>query len=125
MADCGAGIGRVSKHLLLPRFDCVHLVEQSPRLINGSAAYIGEAASRTVLVPLSLQAFAPEPGQFDVIWIQWVIGHLTDQDFVAFFRRCALGLRPGGVIVLKDNTASGYDTLLLLPLLSSVDYCRT
>lgn len=28
VADCGAGIGRVTKHLLLPRFKHVDLVEQ-------------------------------------------------------------------------------------------------
>lgn len=35
--------------------------------------------------------------------IQWCIGHLTDDDLVALFRRCQTGLRPGGTIVLKEN----------------------
>jgi 2-polyprenyl-3-methyl-5-hydroxy-6-metoxy-1,4-benzoquinol methylase len=43
-------------------------------------------------------------GAYDVIWIQWVVGHLTDDDFVDFFLRCRKGLKPGGVIVLKENT---------------------
>jgi hypothetical protein len=33
-----------------------------------------------------------------------VIGYLTDEDLVAFLKRCAVGLRRGGVIVIKDNT---------------------
>ena len=43
-----------------------------------------------------------------MIWIQWVIGHLHDHDFISFFKRCSKGLRPGGVIILKDNCASGW-----------------
>jgi hypothetical protein len=31
---------------------------------------------------------------------------LTDEDLVEFFKRCAVGLRRGGVIVLKDNTCT-------------------
>jgi len=32
-----------------------------------------------------------------------VIGHLPDDDFVAFLERCKVGLRPGGIIVVKEN----------------------
>lgn len=57
-----------------------------------------------LLLLLLLQDFAPEEGTYDLIWAQWVIGHLHDADFVRFLRRCAAGLRkPHGVIVLKDN----------------------
>lgn len=130
-ADCGAGIGRVTKNVLLPRFERVDLVEQSPRLLaaaprymlstnNNNSGTVNIAANtvvdnprdeelatllreRITLINLGLQDFAPEPGTYDVIWIQWVIGHLHDLDCINFFRRCSRGLRPGGVIVLKDN----------------------
>lgn len=49
------------------------------------------------------QEFAPAENTYDLIWIQWVIGHLNDIDFVQFFQRCIRGLKPNGVIVLKDN----------------------
>lgn len=103
-ADCGAGIGRVSKYLLLPRFERVTLVEQSPRLLRAAPGYIGrEDSKRAECLCLGLQDFAPAEGSFDVIWVQWVIGHLHDADLVFFFNRCMAGLRPGGVVVLKDN----------------------
>jgi protein N-terminal methyltransferase len=38
-----------------------------------------------------------------MIWIQWVVGHLHDKDFVDFFRNCSRGLTQNGVIILKDN----------------------
>ena len=40
VADCGAGIGRVTRHLLLPRSVHVDLIEQSPRLLNAAPQYI-------------------------------------------------------------------------------------
>ena len=105
VADCGAGIGRVTKNLLLSRFNKVDLVEQSPRLMAAAPGYLGpDSIGRIECVVQGLQDFAPSPNTYDVIWIQWVIGHLHDIDFVHFFRRCAAGLRPGGIIALKDNS---------------------
>jgi protein N-terminal methyltransferase len=101
-ADCGAGIGRVTKNLLLPRFTSVDMIEQSPRLLGSAAAYIGEGSDRVIYINEGLQHFKPEC-IYDVIWIQWVVGHLTDQDYISFFQRCIQGLRTGGVIILKDN----------------------
>jgi len=104
VADLGAGCGRVSKHFLLPIFEEVHLFEQSPRLVREAPAYIGAPDNERVTCHVQvLQDFKPLPNTYDVIWIQWVIGHLHDLDFINFFRQCAVGLRPGGVIVLKDN----------------------
>mmetsp|Transcript_4065 Transcript_4065/g.6298 ORF Transcript_4065/g.6298 Transcript_4065/m.6298 type:complete len:273 (-) Transcript_4065:121-939(-) len=108
VADCGAGIGRVSKHLLLPRCANVDLVEQSPRLLQASAEYIGPDSSRTSCICTNLRDFTPEPDTYDLIWVQWVVGHLHDEDFILFFRNCARGLKPNGVIVLKDNCADDW-----------------
>ena len=51
---------------------------------------------------------------FDVIWCQWCLGHLSDDELVAFFRRSKEALRsPGkgtseldGLIVVKENLCS-------------------
>lgn len=106
-ADCGAGIGRITKHLLVDLFDHVDLVEQSVRLINASSRYIGEeiATKKVTCICQGLQDFAPKANSYDLIWIQWVIGHLTDLDFIAFFKRCINGLTSHGFVVLKDNCA--------------------
>jgi hypothetical protein len=55
--DCGAGIGRVSKHFLLPRCAQVDLVEQSPRLLESSRAYIGPESSRTTGICQNLRVY--------------------------------------------------------------------
>lgn len=54
-ADCGAGIGRVTKHLLLERFDYVDIVEQSPRLLQAAPKYVGRDRDRTTCVCVGLQ----------------------------------------------------------------------
>lgn len=103
-ADLGAGCGRVTKHFLLQHFQKVHLFEQSPRLVAGAPRYIGSPDAERVECHVQvLQDFKPAPETYDVIWIQWVIGHLHDLDYINFFRQCAIGLKPNGVICLKDN----------------------
>jgi len=124
VADCGAGIGRVAKNLLLPRFQCVHLVEQSPRLLAAAPEYVGaEYKDKIVCIVQGLQDFDPAPQTYDVVWIQWVIGHLHDLDFIKFFRKCVQGLKQNGVIVLKDNT-SGDQTFMVDKDDSSVSRSR-
>mmetsp|Transcript_64721 Transcript_64721/g.159285 ORF Transcript_64721/g.159285 Transcript_64721/m.159285 type:complete len:254 (-) Transcript_64721:263-1024(-) len=100
--DCGAGIGRITEGLLCHMFKTVDLVEPVDMLLEEAKKKLtGRNAGDFLLV--GLQDFSPKKAQYDVIWIQWVIGHLTDDDFCAFFLRCRYGLKPGGIIVLKEN----------------------
>ena len=50
--------------------------------------------------------------KFDVIWIQWVLGHLSDLDYIEFFRRCARSLSAQGLIILKDNVTDDYSFMI-------------
>jgi protein N-terminal methyltransferase len=103
--DCGAGIGRISKGLLCPLFKEVDLVEQNPVYVAKAREYCaGEKTMRTYYTE-GLQTFSFASGPYDVIWIQWVIGHLPDADFLPFMQRCSRGLREGGYIVVKENNA--------------------
>ncbi|KAJ3018595.1 hypothetical protein HKX48_002790 [Thoreauomyces humboldtii] len=106
--DCGAGIGRVSKHFLLSVFDKVDLVEQTPKFLDqAKLAFQGDQRVKDRVdrfIPLGLQDFVPEEGRYDLIWTQWVIGHLTDDHLVQFFQRCRKGLKKeGGLIGVKEN----------------------
>ena len=42
-------------------------------------------------------------GRYDVVWIQWCLLYLTDEDAISFFHRCRNGLKPGGRIIVKEN----------------------
>ncbi|KAI7813409.1 N-terminal Xaa-Pro-Lys N-methyltransferase 1 isoform X1 [Triplophysa rosa] len=104
--DCGAGIGRITKRLLLPLFRTVDLVDVTQDFLDQARMYLGEEGKRVEnYFCCGLQDFNPQPECYDVIWIQWVIGHLTDDHLVEFLRRCRSGLRPNGLIVVKDNVA--------------------
>ncbi|KAJ6846778.1 alpha N-terminal protein methyltransferase 1 [Iris pallida] len=110
--DCGSGIGRVTKHLLLEHFHEVDLVEPVSHFLDAAReSLVGDGdvgvdehrAVNFFCVPL--QEFTPAPQRYDVIWVQWCIGQLADDDFVSFFRRAKAGLKPNGFFVVKENVA--------------------
>ena len=88
--------------MLDPLFVSVDVVEQSARLI-GKAKEVLKSGS---FYCTGLQEWTPEEGKYDVIWIQWVVGHLTDADLISFLKRCKAGLKPNGVICVKENAVS-------------------
>ncbi|BAB09152.1 unnamed protein product [Arabidopsis thaliana] len=89
--DCGSGIGRITKNLLIRYFNEVDLLEPVAQFLDAARENLASAGSEThkatnfFCVPL--QEFTPAAGRYDVIWVQWCIGHLTDNDFVSFFNR--------------------------------------
>ncbi|KAL3678367.1 hypothetical protein R1sor_021323 [Riccia sorocarpa] len=114
--DCGAGVGRVTKNLLMHHFNEVDLVEPVQQLIEVAQQdlhldfdSLGTRMRKVNFFNCPLQEYVPPAERYDVIWIQWCIGHLTDADVIEFFNRAKLGLKRGGFIVLKENVAkSGF-----------------
>ncbi|KAK4857626.1 hypothetical protein QYF36_003662 [Acer negundo] len=110
--DCGSGIGRITKNLLIRYFNEVDLLEPVSHFLDAARESLApenhvvsdmHKAVNFFCVPL--QEFTPDTGKYDIIWVQWCIGHLTDDDFVSFFKRAKVGLKPGGLFVLKENIA--------------------
>lgn len=106
--DCGAGIGRVTKHLLLPLFKKVDMVEQDQTFVDQAPTFLGEENSKRVGERFcsGLQDFTPEAKRYNLIWVQWVLLYLTDDDLVEFLQRCQAALLPNGLICLKENIAT-------------------
>jgi len=104
--DCGAGIGRITKHLLAKHFKTVDLVEQDKHFLEKATEYLKGCERVGSLFCAGLQNFDFKPATYDVIWCQWVLGHLTDQHLVQFFTRCIKGLKVGGFLVVKENVTS-------------------
>uniref|UniRef100_A0A8C4WC18 N-terminal Xaa-Pro-Lys N-methyltransferase 2 n=1 Tax=Gopherus evgoodei TaxID=1825980 RepID=A0A8C4WC18_9SAUR len=90
--DCGSGIGRVTKHVLLPVFKSVELVDMMENFLAEAQNYLQGKKDR-------------HPQKYDVIWIQW------------FLIRCQNGLKDNGIVILKDNVAR--EGCILDPLDSS------
>ncbi|CAB3401075.1 unnamed protein product [Caenorhabditis bovis] len=109
--DCGAGIGRVTKNVLMPFYKTVDMVDVIEELIVKSSEYIGTDDGIGEKYVEGLQTFQPVEKRYDLIWIQWVSGYLTDDDLKDFFVRCIKGLKKDGCIVLKDNVISLGNTL--------------
>ena len=81
--DCGAGIGRVTKEFLVRvPFQHVDLVEQAPNFVEqAKSSYLRDEIERGIVQNVlcqGLQDFSPDAGKYDLIWCQWVLGHLTD-----------------------------------------------
>jgi protein N-terminal methyltransferase len=118
VADCGAGIGRITKGLLMgvaERVDVVEPVEKFTAELVAGLEKEGEEKKGKLgeVVNLGLQDWEPERGGYDLIWNQWCLGHLTDAQLVAYLERCKAGLRTnedGGSatswIVVKENMST-------------------
>ena len=112
--ECGAGIGRVSKGLLLPLgFGHVDLVESASHLLAAAPDFIGDegGANKCRYYCTALQDWAPsQPEKYTLIWVQWVFCYLHDEDAIRFLKQCRSGLvQSGGLIVLKENTVGRND----------------
>jgi protein N-terminal methyltransferase len=117
VADCGAGIGRITKGLLMGVARKVDVVEPVKKFtdglvdsLNGEDGVGQEGGKIGQVVNLGLQDWIPEPGVYNLIWNQWCLGHLTDAQLVVYLRRCKEGLvsdaEQGSWIVVKENMSS-------------------
>ena len=50
----------------------------------------------------------PPKGAYDVMWFQWVLGHLPDDDLIAMFDRCREGLAPRLYHCERECLESGF-----------------
>ena len=81
-------------------------MEQDKHFLEKAKDYLSGNDKVGTLYCAGLQNFSFTPGQYNVIWCQWVLGHLTDDHLVQFFSRASQGLKLGGYIVVKENVTS-------------------
>uniref|UniRef100_H3AHV2 N-terminal Xaa-Pro-Lys N-methyltransferase 2 n=1 Tax=Latimeria chalumnae TaxID=7897 RepID=H3AHV2_LATCH len=105
--DCGSGIGRVSKGVLLPVFDTVELVDMMEPFLEEAQTYLEEKGDKIeAFYCYMVNTFVPQDYRRQVVWQNWVmVGHLTDKNLLEFLLRCKYGLKENGVIIIKDNVA--------------------
>jgi protein N-terminal methyltransferase len=117
VADCGAGIGRITKALLFGVAEQVDVVEPVKKFTDEFVASLTPEESQKLgeVKNLGLQDWVPEKEAYDLIWNQWCLGHLTDEQLVAYLRRCKDGIRGKGStdsepcnswIVVKENMST-------------------
>lgn len=105
-------IGRITEGLLLDVAKQVDVVEPIAKFTEKLASLPNVSVTNIGLeewVPPSSSAVSEGQG-YDLIWNQWCVGHLTDEQLVAYLQRCQGALAEGGVIVVKENlSTSGVD----------------
>jgi len=103
-ADIAAGIGRITKSLLLP-LGCarVDIIEQSAGLLSAAPEYVNAPDEKCRFFCFAMQEWQPKFKEYDIIWVQWCIGHFTDLDFIQFLYTCRDALTSNGILFIKDN----------------------
>ncbi|EMT70529.1 Ankyrin repeat domain-containing protein 50 [Fusarium odoratissimum] len=100
----GAGIGRITEGLLLKLADHVDVVEPVAKFTETLRGKPGVGEIHNV----GLEKWEPTEGAvYDLIWIQWCIGHLNDDELVQFLEKCKTVLqKEHGLIVFKENLST-------------------
>lgn len=104
----GNRIGRITEGLLVEMAKEVDVVEPIAKF---TAALKGKPGVGSIF-NVGLEEWEPAEGaQYDLVWNQWCMGHLTDEQLVRYLERCKSVLTPeSGVIVIKENlSTSGVD----------------
>ena len=66
--DCGAGIGRVTKFLLVDRFEIVDMVDQCERFIEHAKTFVNSDKVRNFINTGAQNVNISD--KYDVIWVQ-------------------------------------------------------
>lgn len=104
--DMGAGIGRVSKAVLLPLFAEVDLCEPAASLITKAKENVPGVRK---FYECGMQEFEYERS-YDCVWVQWCAMYLTDKDLLAFLHKTRQNLTPAidsksGLLFVKENVS--------------------
>ncbi|TGZ82099.1 hypothetical protein EX30DRAFT_339996 [Ascodesmis nigricans] len=118
VADCGAGIGRITKNFLTKinksvTVDIIEPVQKFTTTITSNPDFEEERREGRIgrVFNVGLEDWAPEEKAYWLIWTQWCVGHLTDAQLVEYVQRCGKALRDDGVLVVKENLASGAEDI--------------
>ncbi|KAG9392206.1 Protein of unknown function DUF858 methyltransferase-like [Carpediemonas membranifera] len=104
--DCGAGVGRVTKALMLKVAKEVHMLEPCQRFLDSSIELVGSDAVTQRYCATFTSFDPPKDACYDIIWIQWAIGYITDAEMHGVLTKLRASLSETGVLIIKDNTTS-------------------
>ena len=108
-AETSNRIGRITEGLLLGVAETVDIVEPIAKFSDNLKGKEGVGQ----IFNVGLEDWSPmqsEDPQYDLIWNQWCVGHLTDAQLVVYLEKCGKALKDGGLVVVKENlSTSGED----------------
>lgn len=111
--DMGAGIGRITRDLLWKVSDRCDLLEPvQPFVAQMHHELVGVAAKNRLgdIYDIGMQQWTCLPeklGRYWLVWCQWCVGQLPDDELVEFWSRCRGALIGNGVgtMIVKENIA--------------------
>merc|ERR1719464_35421 len=107
--DLGAGVGRVTDAVLrrcCARVDLVEFVQKHLDVARSRLPAGGKAGCTFSFHGSSVQRYPIAPRTFDLIWCQWILMYLTDEDALDLLLRARAGLAGDGVLLLKENVST-------------------
>ena len=110
--DCGAGIGRVTQGFLSRVCNMIDIVEPISSFADQARGCLAASKSEAQIGEVytqPLEAFSPTMNhpKYDLIWIQWCAGHLTDSQMVSFLQLCKAMMRDeNSWIAVKENLST-------------------
>lgn len=111
--DMGAGIGRITRDLLWKvsdRCDLLEPVEPFVRQMGPELAAVQQRGKLGDIYDIGMQEWLcprEKVGRYWLVWCQWCVGQLPDDELVDFWVRCKDALIPngGGTLIVKENIA--------------------
>lgn len=106
--DCGAGVGRVTEGFLSHVCDVVDAVEPVAKFTQVMKdSQLKRDGILGTIYTRGLENWTPEK-KYDLIWVQWCVGHLTDSQLIDYTVRCRKALTETGLMVLKENLSTHF-----------------
>ncbi|KAI4594544.1 hypothetical protein LQW54_011887 [Pestalotiopsis sp. IQ-011] len=100
----GAGIGRVTEGLLLKVSKNVDIIEPVAKFTDTIKGKDGISSIQNI----GLEEWRAKQGEpYDLIWTQWCVGHLSDDQLLQYLKECRSALKTGtGLAVIKENLST-------------------
>ena len=106
--DCAAGIGRVTEYVLSNFFKEIDLFEKDKVFLEKcKKKFIGNDKIKNIYES-SLEKFQFKK-KYDLIWIQWCLENLEDEDLRPFLKKCYENINDDGIIIVKENLYNSED----------------
>ena len=100
--DCAAGIGRVTEYVLSNFFQEIDLFEKNKSFVEKcKVKFLGNNKIKNIY-ECSLEEFEFKK-KYDLIWIQWCLENLEDEDLRPFLKKCYDNLNDNGIVIVKEN----------------------
>ncbi len=100
--DSCAGIGRVTHFVLQKYFSEIDLFDQEQKFINQAKINFINNSKISEIKQCSIQDFEFTK-KYDLIWLQWNLENLEDDDLIRFLKKCKNNLNENGLIIVKEN----------------------